>query len=288
MSGVIGSEILIRRSFTNPPARIEGEILGVTDLISSVNAQAQTSPAEPIASSNISSKGDIFFDRSFLSIEESIIKSRTRELDTHKSVTIPLPLPLPQNVSVVDVKNGELVTIIWDPFEYDGMVVVSRAEDGQEESKIADVPTNARGFHDTTVDVGRRYSYTFATVSKDGEKSASIGPFTVGPIEDLLAPPPPSAVLYSVTADGFVEITWIDPPVSDFESVVVYRSITKGSAGTRIYKVASGIQTYTDRDVLEGRTYYYLLRSEDVNGNESANEIVESRLGNPAIFTPVF
>lgn len=278
--GVVGADILLRRSF----ARDSGN-----DLLSSANAEEQSASAAAPDAPPPASKGDIFFDREFLKIEESIITSKVRELDMHKKVTIAPDLPPPQNVSVVDVKNGELVTIIWDPdFSPGRTVSVFRSEAGGEESKIGEASASALGYHDTTVEVGARYSYTLESVSEDDKKSETVGPFAIGPIEDLLPPSPPSAPAYTVTEDGFVAIAWIDPPVSDLESIVVYRSTVKGILGERIYKVAPEVQSYTDKDVETGRTYYYLLRSEDKNGNESANEIVENRLGNPNIFTPVF
>ena len=230
----------------------------------------------------------VFFDRSFLSIEESLILQKRREIGTQTKVAVSRVAPAPRNVLITDVKNGELVTITWDIFIAPPQkVLIFRSDDGGASTLVGEVAGAEPGYHDTAIKIGSRYSYTLQSLSEDGEKSETRGPFIAGPIEDLVPPTPPFLITYTFEDNGVI-LKWSDPTATDLDHISIYRSSVKGDVGEKIYEVLPGVQTYTDAGVEDGRTYYYFLKSEDKNGNQSINEIVEKRVGNPAIFTPVF
>lgn len=275
LAAIFGGEAITRM---NAPAR--GIVLA--ERVASDDKKDDTGGAPAQTVSNI------FFDRSFLSIEESVILNQPREIGTQTKVTVARAAEPPRNVFVTDVKSGELVTITWDPFDAPPKtVLIFRSEGDGEAVYIGEAEGTALGYHDTDVKVGSRYSYTLESVSKDGEKSETTGTFTVGPIEDALPPTPPSDIIYTLGADG-VTLRWSDPPAHDLAYISIFRSLIKGEAGEKIGTAPRGAEMYTDVEIEDGRTYYYFLKSEDENGNESANELVENRVGNSAIFTPVF
>ena len=85
---------------------------------------------------------------------------------------------------------------------------------------------------------------------------------------DYHAPAAPRAV-YSVTGDHAVEIGWIGNTEYDLDGYRVYRNNEPSGYFERIATVSESRTHYTDRDVRNGRTYYYAVAAFDKSGNES-------------------
>lgn len=83
---------------------------------------------------------------------------------------------------------------------------------------------------------------------------------------DALAPSRPDGV-YSVTGDHQIDIYWNANDERDLSGYRVYRSEQAEAGYQRIASV--GANTYTDRDVANGRSYYYKITAFDDAGNES-------------------
>lgn len=88
----------------------------------------------------------------------------------------------------------------------------------------------------------------------------------------------PGAVtdLKAVAGNGVVNLTWINPTDSDFVGVDIYRSLVEGQLGDRINSQRLTGNSYEDKNLTNGTTYYYQLRSVDGNGNESASNEVSA------------
>ncbi len=232
---------------------------------------------------------NLFFNPDFLSIENSIVSKPAIIIDNQRKILVEEKVSSPSNVLVTDIKNGKAVTISWDSFEKPPKFVrIFRSESQPQEAvQIGEVSGSAVGFHDTSIVVGKTYYYQVMSVLEDGTKSDTQGPFAVGPIEDKVFPNPPLFIVITTDDDG-VHIVWQDPSDDDLKFIKIYRSDIKGEEGEEIAKIEPGLQEFTDSLVVAGKTYYYFLKSQDINGNYSENEFVDAKLGNPNIFTPAF
>src|SRR5690606_34295165 len=67
--------------------------------------------------------------------------------------------------------------------------------------------------------------------------------------------------------DGQVQLTW--NAVSGAASYRVYRSPVTGGGYTALFDAPLAGTSYTDTDVVNGRTYYYVVTALDGVGNES-------------------
>lgn len=74
----------------------------------------------------------------------------------------------------------------------------------------------------------------------------------------------------AVSGDGQVVLTWTNPAESIFRYIRIYRSLILGQMGDPL---ADKIQdtTYTDLNAVNGKTYYYNVRSVDNSANVSNN-----------------
>jgi fibronectin type 3 domain-containing protein len=89
-----------------------------------------------------------------------------------------------------------------------------------------------------------------------------------GEAEADTTPPAVPAGLTATSGVGSVSLDWADNAETDLDRYTVYRSTTSGSG---YVAVASGLTTsgYTDSDVTNGTTYYYVVTATDTPGNES-------------------
>jgi hypothetical protein len=81
---------------------------------------------------------------------------------------------------------------------------------------------------------------------------------------------PPSAPtgLVAAPGDGLVALDWDDSPAGDLDGYIVYRSLTSGGP----YAAQTGVlaaSQYTDTNVTNGTTYFYVVTAVDLVGNES-------------------
>lgn len=83
---------------------------------------------------------------------------------------------------------------------------------------------------------------------------------------DVEAPAVPRGV-NSITGDEEILLSWYPNAESDLAGYRVYRSFSESG---EYYRIASTPAVhFVDRDVSNGRTYYYAVSAYDVNGNES-------------------
>lgn len=83
-------------------------------------------------------------------------------------------------------------------------------------------------------------------------------------------PPAAPSGLSATGNDGSVRLNWDDNSESDLEGYEVYRSTVSGGDYSPIGSSAASSADYTDSDVSNGTTYYYVVTAEDNSGNESS------------------
>lgn len=112
------------------------------------------------------------------------------------------------------------------------------------------------------------YTLTLTAIDRAGKTSSS--EMTLVWNTDI--PEPPSwgdpAI---VTGDGFIDLHWLNPEDvdGDFNGVNIYRSTNPSDSWQLIYSADKDSTSYSDENVINGTTYYYLLKSTDLAGNES-------------------
>jgi hypothetical protein len=85
-------------------------------------------------------------------------------------------------------------------------------------------------------------------------------------VEDDVPPAIPAGVR-SITGDGEVELVWVENTEEDLAGYKVYWSPTPSGPYQEMATTAA--PHYRDRDVDNGRTYYYAVTAYDLAGNES-------------------
>lgn len=239
----------------------------------------------------------LFTNPRFLEIQQSVLQETPTFLSNQHAVGI-VSLEAPSNVRVFDVQNGKVVVVVWDFVEkIPAYVKVMRSEtSGGEQKELSQVDGAVKGYQDTDIEIGKRYFYSLVSVGEDGEKSATVGPYGVGPIKDTQRPKQPQEVRVELMEDekgAFgAHITWQDPDDDDLAFIRIYRSTTESVLGERIAELTPGTLRYVDQDIKPSKsgkiTYYYLLTSVDVHGNESVYNLIGPFIGNDSPFVPAF
>ena len=85
---------------------------------------------------------------------------------------------------------------------------------------------------------------------------------------DTTAPAAPSN-LVATAGDSEVSLYWDDNTEPDLEGYNVYRSETQGTGYSKINTAIVTVSEYTDSDVQNGTTYYYVVTALDEVPNES-------------------
>lgn len=84
------------------------------------------------------------------------------------------------------------------------------------------------------------------------------------------APSPPVWTENPITSgDGQITLNWQANTEEDFAGYNVYRSTTQGSNYTKINTALLTLTQFTDTNLTNGITYYYILKAQDIQGNES-------------------
>ena len=96
-----------------------------------------------------------------------------------------------------------------------------------------------------------------------------VEPVYVYVTEPDTTPPSSPKGVYSITGDESVYINWEANDESDFKNYWIYRTLDP-DAGFYRYDKAT-ISEYTDVNVNNGTTYYYIITAVDFSGNESEN-----------------
>lgn len=232
---------------------------------------------------------DLFFDPIFLQIQETLFDEKPTTVTFQDKIVLEPKIMPPQAVRVYDTKNGQVATIIWNKFNNPpAKIKIFRSESASGKTGlIAEIEGASPGFHDTEIEIGKRYYYTLISADQSGKESSPAGPYSAGPIKDLTAPSRPNNVKIEADEQGLVHITWEDPADSDLRFINIYRSDKPGDLGVNIAQVVPGIGDFID-DVGDFQTYYYLLTSEDLAGNESYRNLIELETGRKNPFMPVF
>jgi hypothetical protein len=85
-----------------------------------------------------------------------------------------------------------------------------------------------------------------------------------------VAPAAPAG-LSAMSGIGIVMLNWNDNSEPDFNGYNVYRSTTQGTGYVNLNSSLLNSSDYTDTDIVNGTTYYYVVTAVDTGGLESVN-----------------
>jgi hypothetical protein len=121
----------------------------------------------------------------------------------------------------------------------------------------------------TTTD-GRSWVYADLDGIGNGYSPAQAGSLTVAPSGDTTAPAAPTGLHVTSFGPTAIELAWNavsgDPTLYGYE---VLRAASSGGPYTMVARVTG--TSYSDVDVVEGGTYFYVVRSVDTSFNRSGN-----------------
>jgi hypothetical protein len=117
---------------------------------------------------------------------------------------------------------------------------------------------------------GEDWVYTDRDGTDNGYDPAQAGALTVVPSDDTTAPATPTGLTVVSASPGGVELTW--DAVAGDASLYGYEVLRGDTAGGPYEMVARVTNTtYTDTDVSQNETYYYVVRALDQSFNRSGN-----------------
>lgn len=153
--------------------------------------------------------------------------------------------------------KNNYVEIWWDDVKDEGQYYIERSLDGTNYTLLAFVKENVVRFKDVRVDEGVSYYYRVKAENWVGASGYSVvGPFTIGFTSAPSAP-------YGLTAKkqgNSVVLTWVDDTHKE-EKYFVEKSTDGGNEYIVIGELGKDVETYTDNNISEGKTYFYRVRA---------------------------
>ncbi|MFA9559677.1 fibronectin type III domain-containing protein [Evansella sp. AB-rgal1] len=172
----------------------------------------------------------------------------------------------PKNVQAI--AGNQLVTLSWDSVTSASSYVVKRAQESSEDFVvIATVATTS--FIDSGLENGIMYHYTIQAVNNVGN---SIDSTQVSAVPFLAAPQAPTGVSADA-GDRQVTISW-----NSVDGADTYKVLRSNVLEDFYVSVAENVSEsrYEDKELAEGRMYYYQVIAVNVAGESPASQIVSA------------
>jgi len=141
-------------------------------------------------------------------------------------------------------------------------------------SQIADAKSTS--YTDGAISVGGTYYYTVKAVDKSGNISSPSAPAKLS--LDSVASDTENVsnlIAEETGANGQIKLTWKNPASFGFSFVRIYRNTVSQSLGGLVADNVRG-QSFTDNNLGNGITYYYIVRAVNKDGSERQENIQAS------------
>lgn len=191
--------------------------------------------------------------------------------EVHSDMRLPDRVVTPLNLVVLKQEKGVLV--VWDNMKaIDPYILgykVYRSEENGKETEIYrqrgdELARNA--WADTTVRVGKHYTYRVKAFRSDQQESALS---TTATYFQPLSPVLPLRGVKVLTTSQGVRVAWDEPLDQTLDKIVVYRYTDK-TERPRLIGTLPGRQTdYIDREATPGIAYFYTLVTVQADKRES-------------------
>ena len=212
---------------------------------------------------------------------QSISESRKNSADSSSASARATDESTPESpvVSTRVLKNNS-IRVTWTK-PSNSSIDEYRVYRSKSSSELGDfrIETTGRSFTEHALDAGTYY-YRVRAVGESGNLSLESDPASaviIGsgisvllPVSDLSAS--------STGRSGQIKITWKNPPNKNFSSLRIYRN-TFSSLGSMIADKVRG-QSYTDSNLTNGITYYYIVRTINNAGDEQPDNTFASAIPN--------
>jgi len=194
-----------------------------------------------------------------------------------KSFIIGNTPPTPPRIK--SVYSGDcFINISWEPPLDDGgdpvyEYQIFRGTSSGDTSFLTSVDDDTLFMNDTDVEIGIRYYYCLAAVNNEG-RSESTSEISAMP---LARPDPPMNVSINITKD-YILISW-DPPEDDGGASLSAYDLYRGTDIDSIeyFKRIDVIKnSYQDREIKIGETYYYYITATNIVGESMPSDIVSA------------
>ena len=182
--------------------------------------------------------------------------------------TIPPEAPTGLTSEVI----GGTVSLNWDDnIEGDlyGYDIYRSKTSGEDYTRINLVRTKDSNYTDTNVAGNNTYYYVVTAVDTNFNYSYASEEVSAVVPPDAIPPAAPTG-LAAGGDDGVVLLNWNNNAEVDINGYNVYRSTTSGSGYVQLNDSFLSSSDYTDYDVINGTTYYYVVTAVDTSSNESA------------------
>ncbi|HEY3490555.1 MAG TPA: hypothetical protein VGK27_10610 [Candidatus Deferrimicrobiaceae bacterium] len=166
--------------------------------------------------------------------------------------------PGPKWLSGFPIRAGNSIILMWTPIPGATGYRLFRKMGDAPFKEIYSGPANT--YSDTSVALPDTVTYKVAGMMKDGESETS-APGTVKGIEQM-QPPSFTGAIGSTTA---ITVRWSSPQGTMFSNI--YRAESEN--GAYMLQESVQIETFTDRKVEKGTTYFYRIASVGKDGKES-------------------
>ena len=266
----VGNQIAV--NFTLPPLTMEGLALtGVQAIELRVNSAALTRnlkiPMQEPGPVKFSFLVQDWAGKSVaLSVRATGPKSKTSEWSN--VFTFPVTTPLVTPSSLMAVATAEGVRLNWQGNGMRYQIFRSMpSAPAAPPVKIgeSDMPV----YVDTSAEFGMEYRYTAQAVNSERNQSEMSVAITIAP-KDIFPPGVPQG-LSGVAGVDAIELSWERNAEPDFAGYNIFRSLNAGVFAKIAEKVPT--PTFSDRMIMPGVKYAYVISAVDDTGNESGRSL---------------
>jgi hypothetical protein len=169
------------------------------------------------------------------------------------------------------IAGNSMVSLNWnDNNETDlaGYNVYRSTTSGSSYSKINSSIVSASDYIDYDVDGYVTYYYVVTATDTFINESNDSSEVSAAPTDTI--PPSAPTGLTATAGNGSVSLNWNDNAEFDLAGYNIYRSTTPGSGYSKLNGSLLTASAYIDNSVVNGTTYYYIVKAVDTSSNESS------------------
>jgi fibronectin type 3 domain-containing protein len=175
----------------------------------------------------------------------------------------------PTNLWIEDLGGGK-IKVIWAAPAGDSIDHFLVYKNTSSIGLGTQITSTVEGYYtDGNVVAGSTYYYRVKAVDQEGNVSVASDAVrfgsgvTGGGVEDTAG-----IKAEGTGADGEISVSWDAPTSSNYSHMIIYRNDFSGSLGSVAADRVQGT-SFTDRGLVNGKTYYYIVRSVSKGGVES-------------------
>jgi len=185
--------------------------------------------------------------------------------------------------------NSGEIKITWDSpvsENYSYMRVYRNTSKGSLGGLVSD-KVQGTSFTDKNLANGQTYYYIVRAVSKEEVEEQSMSEVFSSPFiksSDNQTPSPISRLRVQDVGNGkTLKLTWINPELYQYKYLRIYKSESKDAIGNPIRDWFKGNEYENTEGITEGVSYYYTVKTIDINGVESNDNITVRGIATKAL-----